>query len=196
MWESLSYTYIYLSPQAQAWFAEHTGGPPAQAVSVGTTPLIRFFSADRQKVALVFLPQGNEGKGLPDEQQVLAAREALRNIQGEAALTIVISPWGMYAERKLAADIDGMAQILLGGGSGVGFPGQAGTATPGLLWSRPESKGYAVTVITVMQWPASGTTSPWIDGVNFTAESIALGQSIPDNAAILTHIRPIAHDIP
>ncbi len=185
---------MYLSPAAASWFNTYAKALPPRAVAPEAAPVSRTFPADDKTIGLILLPPGKGPEGTPTPEQLDAALLAARNLQRKADFIIAVSPWGMYPESMLLPGLDGFIQLLLGGGPGLGFPGQESTARPGLLWARSDTKGRAVTVIDILRWPAPGTSFQWAAGVTYTARELPLGSEVPADPAMEALLKAVPED--
>lgn len=191
---ALNYNCVYLSPASAAWFAAHAKSQPPRSVAMADLPVTRTFPAEDKTIGLVLFPPGAGPEGAPTAAQVDAALLAARALQRKADLVIAVSPWGMYVENTLLPRLDGLVHLLLGGGGGVGFPGQGSPLRPGLLWTRPDMKGRAVTVIDILSWPVSGASFQWTEGVTYSARELLLNSAVPPDPAMSKLLAPVPVD--
>lgn len=190
----LNYNCMYLSPASAAWFAAHAKTQPPRSVPMADLPVTRTFPADDKIIGLVLFPPGAGPEGAPTAAQADAALLAARTLQRKADFIIAVSPWGMYAESALLPRLDGLVHLLLGGGGGVGFPGQGSPLRPGLLWARPDMKGRAVTVIDILSWPVNGASFQWTEGVTYAARELLLNNTVLPDPAMSKLLAPVPVD--
>ena len=190
----LGYNCIYLSPAAATWFTANAKALPPRSIPMAQAPITKIFPTDDKTVGLVLFPPGAGPEGAPTEAQIDAALLAARGLQRKADIIIAISPWGMYAESTLLPRLDGLVHLLLGGGGGVGFPGQGSTRRPGLLWTRPDIKGRAITVIDILSWPTPGSSFQWTEGVTYSARELPLSSTVAADPAMSKLLAPVPED--
>lgn len=173
---------VYISPKAGAWFTGLGLDIPQKGTLAADSPATSTMQAGGKTIGLIFIPPS--AAGLPSDEEIDAVVEAGRELQGRADLVIALSPWGMRAELDTAPRLEGVVQLLLGAGQGMGLPPQIIHAAPSILWCRAESQGRSLMAIEILQFPTPGSPTPWMEAVNFAWQEITLSTALPEDPTI------------
>lgn len=173
---------VYVSPPAQKWLGELAAALPRSYVRMQGKAQSRIIPVARRQVGIVFFAQGDNE--IWDEAAQNDALKAGRELRGAVDLLIGVSPWGSEAERKFAAQADGLYHIILGGGPGYGFASAVTGPNRGVLWARPEMEGSAVTLLELLDWP-DPAMHVWENQANFSSQLKLLGPDVPSDLGIV-----------
>ncbi len=170
----------WLSPASEAWFFSGAGKFPKGYSTVKKSPETRLLSVFGTTIGLVFFPEIAEPSPEPDAPDSIQAQclKAGRTLGAKADFIIGVSPWGMDAERDFLSLADGVFNLILGAGEGLGFAQAFDSRAPGVLWMRSDSLGRGMTILELEQLPTAGQY-PWIPGVTFNSRLEPLHPSIP-----------------
>ncbi len=185
--------------KAADWFAG-SGGAPRGFTKVGQEPLVLVLERGGRKIGLVFFAAPPAVENSPPaliENIFSQAIKAGKKIKPSVGLLIGVSPWGQRLEDDFLARGNGLFDILLGGGDGIGFPAYVRKEAPQLLWARSDINGRAVTVLDLFAWPeplapGAPASADWVEGVTFKSTQPVLSQSLPPDS----EISPLLESLP
>lgn len=159
----------WLSAKAAQWLKKGAGSVPRGFSEIGTAPRTRTVDTAIGTIGIVFFPEGPVPGKAPDPAQEQAVLEAGRSLKERCALVLGISPWGYVGERDFLPKAEGVFNVILGGGEGVGFGHSLSNKGPGVLWLRPDSQGRAVNILEIHTLPSRGVPYVWREEQTFSA---------------------------
>ena len=154
---------------------------PEGYVTVGNTPCVRRLRTAGGTVAVIMLPELPSGADTVPDQMLRAVLEAGRS-QADADLVIGVSPWGFSAEGRALPALDGVYDVLLGGGAGAPFPIDVTAFAPGVIWARSDSDGRTIIELGLDVLPGAARPHPWIRDVDVRGREWLLGPAVKDHA--------------
>lgn len=175
----------WLSEKAAAWFKQATGALPPGYSVVRSSPVSLKVDTSIGTVGIVLFPEGPiQGKS-PTPEQEQSALAAGRALKQRCSIIVGISPWGFVGERDFLPKADGIFNVIMGGGEGVGFSHTVTDKRPDILWLRPDTQGRAVNILEILELPKRGATFAWRENTTFRARLEWLDDSYPPDSAML-----------
>jgi len=158
------------------------GTLPKGFASVQDKPIIKKISPNGIRLAFVLFPELPKGAEYAPSAMVKAVLEAGRSVR-DSDIVIGVSPWGFKAEGRALSSFEGVFDILLGGGVGAPFPLDVPQFAPSVAWSRSDSDGRNIIVLSIADTHFSRPHT-WIKGVDIWAREIPLNATIPEDKAV------------
>jgi len=181
--------YEYCSPDAgyltrdEALLFQETGKLPRGFAKVADMPVTKRIRIGTADVAVILLPEmsGETARMTP---QLLAASLEAGQAAADADLVIGVSPWGFTAEGQVLERLNGVFDVLLGGGPGAPFPIDVTAFAPGVVWARSDGDGRNIIELTFDFLPGMQRPWPWIRGVDVKGRELALDPAIHDDPRV------------
>jgi hypothetical protein len=181
---------LFMTPPEKRWLEFGGTKIPEPAVTAGREPVKMVIDAGERKIGVVLFPTLPDGGDEPCEDVLRDVARAGRELRASVGLVAGMSPWGEKGEAKFLVSQGAVFHVLLGSGPGKGR--LALECEQKCLWIRSYSRGLALQVFDVFEWPTNRHDWRWEFDKNFRARTIALS----DNWPVDTNIHRILSDFP
>lgn len=180
-YQALAYDIGYNVREDADWLRAHDMKAPQPFKTASKQVQVSIFNKADKKIGVLMLPTLLKGTKKPTSMMLRTVVQKSKQLAKRTDLVVAVSPWGMEGEFELLKNHIPEIDVLLGGGPGPGIAGRFMNNSK-TFWARAYSKGKALHLIRLGEWPKRTDSWKWSKGKNLNLDFKTLTTDVAENA--------------